>query len=156
MMALDRARLAEFVDRTDKVEPPVFVGRESVLAKLLKVGRQSWNDSGTGQHGQAGATQIIQGAPGAGKSTILAELVARTQAQARETDGVKIQGLILNSADISGPIDILRPLAEMVDKIAAKDFLTRFQTTHRRGGHLGAFGSSVGGDRATTTAPHTP
>ncbi len=155
-MALDRARLAEFVDRTDKVEPPVFVGREPVLAKLLKVARQSWDDSGADHHGQAGATQIIQGAPGAGKSTILAELVARTQAQAEETDGVKTQVLILNSADISGPIDILRPLAEMVDKTTAKDFLARFQATRRRGGHLGAFGSSVGGDRATTITPHTP
>ncbi|MCY4328101.1 MAG: hypothetical protein OXC53_11010, partial [Rhodobacteraceae bacterium] len=76
-MALDRAGLAEFVDQTDKIEPPVFIGREPVLAKILKVAGNSWDGSGAGQHGQAGATQIIQGAPGAGKSTILTELVRR-------------------------------------------------------------------------------
>ncbi len=86
-MALDRAGLAEFVDQTDKMEPPVFAGREPVLAKLLKVAGASWDGSGTGRYGQAGATQIIQGAPGAGKSTILTELARRQQLVGQAVSG---------------------------------------------------------------------
>ncbi|MCY4007246.1 MAG: hypothetical protein OXE84_10585 [Rhodobacteraceae bacterium] len=153
-MALDRAGLAEFVDQTDKIEPPVFIGREPVLAKILKVAGNSWDGSGAGQHGQAGATQIIQGAPGAGKSTILTELVRR--AAAGGTDGVKTQVLKLSSGRITGPINILGPLATLIDPAAATDFLARYQTTRSLGGQLGAFGSSVGTERTTTATPRSP
>jgi len=149
-MALDRAALAEFVDTTDKVEPPVFVGRDDVFDKILKAAGRSWN--GTGKHGLAGATQIIQGAPGAGKSTILAELARRAKA----VDGGKTQVLTLSSGRIGGAEDILKPLATLVGEGAAKDFLARVQTTRSGSAQLGALGSSVGGEHSTTTALHPP
>ncbi len=153
-MAFDRAALAEFIGQTDKVEPPVFVGRADVFANILAAADRSWDGSGAGKHGQAGATQIIQGAPGAGKSTILGELARRAAARTR-TD-VKVQVLILNSADINRPEDILQPLAAMVDPAKAKDFLAHFHTTRSGSSQLGVYGSSVGGDHARTTIPHAP
>ncbi len=148
-MTLDRAGLAEFVARTDKVDPPVFAGRAAVLADILASAERSWDGSGAGRHGQAGATRIIQGAPGAGKSTILAEL-------ARRAAGGRTGILTLNSADIRGPIDILGPLATLVDPEIAGDFLTRDQITRTTGGTVGAFGTSIGAERAMTTTPPAP
>jgi len=153
-MTRDRAKLAEFVDATEKVAPPVFVGRDAVLADILKAARRSWDGSGAGVHGQAGATRILQGAPGAGKSALLAELVRRTAAGG--SDGAPISVLTLSSGRIRGPLDILAPLAERVDPATARDFLARVQTTQSRGGAVGAFGSALTGAHTTTTMPHHP
>jgi len=154
-MAFDRTGLAEFVDQTDKVEPPVFVGRAAIFADILKAADRSWDGSGAGRHGRAGATRILQGAPGAGKSTILAELACR--AATGGADGVTTQVLTLSSGRIRSPLDILVPLAERVDRAGdGTGFLARVQTTRSAGGRLGALGSSVGGERSTTTTPHHP
>ncbi len=154
-MTLDRAGLAEFVDRDEGDEPPVFVGRDPVFADILATADRSWMDR-DGVQGRAKDTRIIQGAPGAGKSTILAELAARTRAGGGGTGSIRTEVLTLSSGRIRGPIDILGPLAALVDAAAAKDFLTRYQTTSSRGAHLGAFGSSIGVERATTTTSYAP
>jgi len=153
-MALDRAKLAEFVSRDEGDAPPVFVGRVAVIEDILATADRSWTGH-DGVQGRAKDTRILQGAPGAGKSTILAELAR--QAQRRDRNGVKAQVLILNSADIGGPLDILALLAARVDPAGAgKDFLARVQTTRSGSGQLGAFGSAITAERATTTTPRHP
>ncbi len=55
--------------------PPAFVGRAEAIADIESAARLAWRP-GLG-HGMPGATRILQGAPGAGKSSILAELESR-------------------------------------------------------------------------------
>ena len=74
MTAFQRDALQDFVLRGDKSPPPVFVGRDEILKTILSLTEL------TGRDGRAppGNTRIIQGAPGAGKSSVLRELVTRT------------------------------------------------------------------------------
>ncbi len=148
-MAFDRARIEAFLALSEGETPPVFVGRAPILDDILAVAESGWGGGAAASQGKPKATRIVQGAPGAGKSTILAEL-------ARRAAGGRTQVLALGAGIIRGPIDILRPLAERIDPEAARTFLARDQTTHRMGGQLGALGSSVGADRTTTTTPPAP
>ncbi len=73
MTAFQRDAAQDFVLRGEKSPPPVFVGREGVLNTILALAEL------TGRDGQAspGNTRIIQGAPGAGKSSVLHELTVQ-------------------------------------------------------------------------------
>ncbi len=100
--------------------PPVFVGREDILSDIVSaadLGRE------TGQS-EPGLTRVIQGAPGAGKSSILEELKRRSE----ENQDLP-QVLLLNSARIKSPVDVLRPLAEMISPAQADVFLANYQHT---------------------------
>jgi len=76
----DRNGLQTFIDGGEKSPPPIFAGRRRLLEEIEKAGRLVWQGAGAKAHGIPGKTQIIQGAPGAGKSSILAELQARSLA----------------------------------------------------------------------------
>ena len=78
-------RLQDFVKRGDGPPPPVFVGREDVLEDIEETGARAWNpvnraagDMRPVKRGEPKNTRIVQGAPGAGKSSILAQLVKRS------------------------------------------------------------------------------
>jgi len=138
-MTRDRANLEAFMDLSEGDAPPVFAGRDAVLADILSVAASVWAGGTVASQGKPKVTRILQGAPGAGKSALLAELARR--ASDCRTNAVPIAVLLLNSADIGGPLDILKPLAERVDPAGAgKDFLVRVQTTRSAHGRLGAFG----------------
>jgi len=76
----DRNGLQTFIDGGEKSPPTIFAGRRRLLEEIEKAGRLVWQGAGAKAHGIPGKTQIIQGAPGAGKSSILAELQARSLA----------------------------------------------------------------------------
>ncbi|MCY3995467.1 MAG: hypothetical protein OXF07_04955 [Rhodobacter sp.] len=80
MNGKQRARLEDFVGRGDKSLPPAFIGREEILSDIALAAHNVWTGSGTspGTRGDAGTTRIIQGAPGAGKSSILGEALKRS------------------------------------------------------------------------------
>jgi len=65
--------LRRFVIAGEKSSPPVFVGREDILTEILQKASLGF------EQGMAppGNTRIIQGAPGAGKTSILLELERR-------------------------------------------------------------------------------
>ncbi|MCY4304483.1 MAG: hypothetical protein OXC62_06855, partial [Aestuariivita sp.] len=70
MANFKRSELRHFVDDGEKSPPPVFVGRQDVLKHVLtKATRTSDRKSGI-----PGNTTVIQGAPGAGKSSVLSEI----------------------------------------------------------------------------------
>ncbi len=102
-----RARLEDFVGRGDKSPPPAFIGREEILADIALAARNVWTGpgSGSGTRGDAGTTRIIQGAPGAGKSSILGEMLKRSlrDAPARV---VVVESSLLEE-DVSFVIDLL-------------------------------------------------
>jgi len=67
--------LRRFVIAGEKSSPPVFVGREDILTEILQKSSLGF-EQGTAPPGN---TRIIQGAPGAGKTSILLELERRGQ-----------------------------------------------------------------------------
>ncbi|MCY3996438.1 MAG: hypothetical protein OXF07_09875, partial [Rhodobacter sp.] len=75
-MAFDRDGLEAFIDGGEGAAPPVLAGRHDVIKDIEDTARRAWKPDGA--HGVAKATRIIQGAPGAGKSSILAELQCRS------------------------------------------------------------------------------
>ena len=66
--------LESFLRDPEKEPPPVFVGRQDILAQVKELSVNGWMKE---QRGMAGNTLVIQGAPGAGKSSIVAELKTR-------------------------------------------------------------------------------
>ena len=64
--------MRQFDARGDRESPDVFVGRTDIIAKLTRL-LQSMESSG----GIRGVSRVIQGAPGAGKTSLLSELQRR-------------------------------------------------------------------------------
>ena len=70
MANFKRSELQHFVDDGEKDHPPVFTGRQDILKHVLtKATRTSARKSGI-----PGNTTVIQGSPGAGKSSVLSEI----------------------------------------------------------------------------------
>ncbi|MYF54764.1 hypothetical protein F4225_03135 [Candidatus Poribacteria bacterium] len=141
-MVFDREGLQDFVDSGDKSPPPVFVGREDILRDIEATARRIRKEYiATGQ-GNPGETRIIQGAPGAGKSSVIAELRNRSiNSPAPQSPLV----LSLNSSRISRPENILVPLARLVNANRADEFLARINETLVAGGSVGTSGTKVEG-----------
>jgi len=76
-LEFDQEALQEFVAREEGSPPPVFVGREDILHDIETAGSRVWKGAGAEAHGNPKATRIVQGAPGSGKSSIIAELIKR-------------------------------------------------------------------------------
>ncbi len=70
MVKFKRAALQRFVNLREKSAPPVFVGRNSLVKEILTVARTT----GEERVGIPGNTMVVQGAPGAGKSSLLSYL----------------------------------------------------------------------------------
>ncbi len=83
------AALVKFIRKSSSPPPPVFVGRQDVIADIESKVAEFNN------HGEPKATRILQGAPGAGKSSIFAELEQRSTEKVR---GYSI--LVLSSEDM--------------------------------------------------------
>ncbi len=79
MAAFLRDDLQDFIDRGEKSHPPVFVGREDILQTITRKALLARKDGASPD----GNTRIIQGAPGAGKSSILRELDLRNKRNLR-------------------------------------------------------------------------
>ena len=68
-MPINRARIREYLDQDEGDPPPVFVGHGAILEDVL--------DIATRKAGRPKVTRIVQGAPGAGKSSLLHEMQKR-------------------------------------------------------------------------------
>ncbi len=73
MAEFKRKHLQNFVDDGAKDHPPVFIGHEEILAPVLTKARRA----GERQLGPPGNAIVIQGALGAGKSSVLSQLEIR-------------------------------------------------------------------------------
>ena len=69
--------LRGFVAAGEGSPPPVFVGRTEAIADIEAAARRAWK-RGPASYGEPKATRILHGAPGAGKSSILAEMEFRS------------------------------------------------------------------------------
>ncbi len=70
MSGLRREHLQHFVNMQEKSYPPVFVGRETIINKILAIAETTRIEA----TGIPGNTTVIQGAPGSGKSSVLGHL----------------------------------------------------------------------------------
>ena len=109
--AFDRDGLQQFVSEDEGLPPPVFVGREGVIADIEAAARRVWTP-GAARLGKPKATRVIQGAPGSGKSSILAELEAQFAAASAPGEP---RIAVLNSADFDDMAGVYRRLAEAVN-----------------------------------------
>ncbi len=145
-----RRELESFLVQTEGAPPPVFVGRVGVLEDIALAAEQAWKGPGSGLHGMEKATRIVQGAPGAGKSSILNEITRSPERLRRK--GVPVPMVVmLKSGDIEEPVDILEPLARRINSSAAGDFLSRYSRTIAGEAGVGLGPVRVGG-RVETSA----
>ena len=75
-----RANLGYFVDRLDRTPPPIFVGREDVISQVKRMVSNCRVNSEPADC----FTLVIQGVPGAGKTSLLTEIEKRL---GREKEG---------------------------------------------------------------------
>ena len=126
----DRERAAFFVGRAGETEDI-----ERALARVLRHAQ-------AGQR-SAGATRLIQGAPGAGKSALLAHLEEKWTQAGRQAPYV----LSVYLEELAEPDRIAQAIAVRLDPRRAE----RFRRTETRSGSIGI--SGVGGGWAAETAP---
>jgi len=145
-----KGELESFLRQTEGTPPPVFVGRNGVLEDIALAAEQVWRGTGAGRHGMEKATRIVQGAPGAGKSSVLNEMAQHPGRLCTE-DGTVPMVVTLKSGDIQEPVDILEPLARRISPEAAGEFLSRYSRTFGSEAGVG-FGPVRVGGRAETSA----
>ena len=68
-MPINRARIREYLRQGEGAPPPVFVGHDDILKDILTTAKDSAS--------QPKMTRVVQGAPGAGKSSMLHEMQKR-------------------------------------------------------------------------------
>ncbi|MCY4153411.1 MAG: hypothetical protein OXE94_14415 [Aestuariivita sp.] len=101
MSGFRREPLHDFVHMREKSLPPVFVGRRDIINECLTIAQK------TGQHknGIPGNTTVIQGAPGAGKTSVLGIIQQRAS-----TVGARVVRVGNNAVEHDLP-DVLKAIA---------------------------------------------
>ena len=135
----DLEGLAVFVRSTDRQLSPFFVGREAetrdIETTLLDT-MNSWR-SGAAEPA-AGRTRLVQGAPGAGKSALLAYL----RAQWAAADETAPLGVVIRGPDLQDHKSLARRIAAFVNP----DLSAAFRQS-RNSGSTGSTGVGIGGLR---------
>ncbi|MCY4228832.1 MAG: ATP-binding protein [Gammaproteobacteria bacterium] len=136
-----KRELESYLELTEGDPPPVFVGRAEVLDDIARATKQVWKGTGSDKHGAAKTTRIIQGAPGAGKSSIVNEIRQNSKRLYTEIVGKAPMVVALDSGKIHGPANILKPLAEKINPLKAQEFMARItkNTSGEAGFGLGLF-----------------
>ncbi len=125
-MAFDQDALRAFVDGGDKSPPPVFVGRADILEDIERKASLAWKGAGAAAHGIPGVTRIVQGAPGAGKSSILAELRSRSLVRrGGERAGGEPRVLFLTSEMLEESVPRILDLLREAGRLAQHEWLER-------------------------------
>ncbi len=118
-----KKELESFLDLTEGAPPRVFVGRSEVLDDLALAAEQVWDFTDTNGYGMEKATRIIQGAPGAGKSSILEEIKKNPERLYTQSVGKAPMVVALESGKIRKPINILKPLVEEIHPSKVQEFM---------------------------------
>ncbi len=151
-----KKELESFLDLTEGEPPLVFVGRAEVLDDIAQAARQVWKGSGANKHGAGKSTRIIQGAPGAGKSSIVHQIRHNPERLYTESVGKAPLVVALKSGDIEEPVDILQPLARSINPRAAEEFLSHSIRTSGGEAGIGLGPVKAFGKQETTMEPARP
>ncbi len=105
MTNFKRSELRHFVNMREKSPPPVFVGRKAVIDDVLTIAATTAQE----RRGIPGNTTVIQGAPGAGKSSVLHQIESQSSREteirvvrASETDVTKHIPKVLQAIAFAG------------------------------------------------------
>ncbi len=106
-----RSSLRRFIDGPPSPPPPVFVGRNDVILGVEGATASLITDGGgTGGYGKSKLTRILQGAPGAGKSSILRELERRSVEHGKTVSRLH-NVLVLNSQNLRNMPKVMERMA---------------------------------------------
>ena len=138
----DLEGLRFFSEPSDRERALFFVGRAGEIEDIERAAARALRHAQAGQR-SAGATRLVQGAPGAGKSALLAHLEEKWSRAGREAPHV----LPVYLEELAEPDRIAQAVATCLDPRRAE----RFRRTETRSGSIGI--SGVGGAWAAETAP---
>ena len=162
----DLEGLRAFVREGDRNRARFFVGREAQIRDIEQVCADAMAEYRAGGK-LAGATRLIQGAPGAGKTALLEHLDGLFGAP-KEPDGLlsrlfrrEPQGpslpktLLLNRGALANPPGVAAQIAECLDAEKARQWRqTRSRTVTVQAGAPGM--ASAGSSETVATAPSLP
>ena len=138
----DLEGLRFFSEPSDREHAAFFVGRDDEIDDIERALARALRHAQSGQR-SAGATRLIQGAPGAGKSALLARLEEKWTQAGPPAPHV----LLVHLGELADPDRIAEAVAMRLDPRRAE----RFRRTETRSGSIGI--SGVGGAWAAETAP---
>ncbi len=78
MTEFRKEALEDFVNASDGAPPPVYIGREDILERIEGFASNIWKGPGAPRHDMGKTSTILQGAPEAGKSSLLHGIKARS------------------------------------------------------------------------------
>ncbi len=146
----DTDGLQDFVRKGEKSPPPVFVGRENVIGDIQRAAADAWRPGP--RHGQPGATRVLRGAPGAGKSSILAELEARSLTAERAEDAPRV--LTVSSQRLKEDLPSVLAAVASAGRIPPKEWVSTIsRLAGKLSGSIGYAGVSIGLARTAEEAP---
>ena len=122
-------RLRDFLKSGEGSPPPVFVGREDIIRDILAAAEAAWTP-GAAKHGKPKMTRIVCGAPGAGKSSVLAELEKRCRTDAKRKHAPKV--LILSASRFGNVRRVLQAMAALIAPEKADELFA--EESRSRGG----------------------
>ena len=138
----DLEGLRFFSEPSDRERAAFFVGRAGEIEDIERALARAQRHAQAGQR-SAGATRLVQGAPGAGKSALLARLEEKWTQAGRQAPLV----LLVHLGELADPDRMAQAIATRLDPRRAE----RFRRTETRSGSIGV--SGVGGGWAAETAP---
>jgi len=154
----DIEKLRVFSGLSEKEHTPFYAGRESLIRGVLQSTETAADRTGAGEFSQ-GATWLIQGAPGAGKTAFLREVGRDPRSRGQAPWEGRLPAVAeIPLQDLGDEARVATRIAEALLRGASKEFRRTVQTAISGGGRF-LFGTgfeaslSVGGGRQVVTAP---
>ncbi len=146
----DLDRLPDFIEERDRNAAWFFVGRSTQVEYVERTCDLAFRRFREGT-ALAGATVLIQGAPGAGKTALLKHL---REKWAMADAALAPAALYVDPSELGDPAAIMTRIAEAIDPAKAIEF--RRTTTSGGEAKAGVLGVGVGGTWGAATAPPPP
>ena len=146
----DLDRLPDFIEERDRNAAWFFVGRTiqvDYIERTCDLALRRFREGAA----LAGATVLIQGAPGAGKTALLSHL--RKKWSMADTESAPA-ALYVDPSELGDPAAIMTRIAETLDPAKRAEF--RRTTTSGGEAKAGVLGLGVGGTWGAATAPPSP
>ncbi len=129
-----RGRIREYLRQGEGAPPPIFVGHRDIFDDILRIAQDS--------AGKAKFTRIVQGAPGAGKSSLLHEMQRRWTGEADTPRVVEVssEAVIQNT---SGVIKAIMAAGTVERPTWSTILRERFRKIRAIGGSVAGYGLSA-------------